>query len=77
MAPEHLHGSAFGLLATVQAVGNLIASALAGLPYTVTSPMVAFVYVAACMALALLGLAWAAMTSGSRRPVARRRLRAI
>lgn len=30
LAPEHLRGSAFGLLATVQAGGNLIASAVAG-----------------------------------------------
>jgi hypothetical protein len=30
LAPERLRGSAFGLLATVQAGGNLIASAVAG-----------------------------------------------
>jgi MFS family permease len=65
LAPEHLRGSAFGLLATVQAGGNLIASALAGLLYSVASPAVAFGYGAACMALALVGLAW---SSSSRRP---------
>lgn len=59
LAPEHLRGSAFGLLATVQAGGNLVASAIAGLLYTVASPTVAFSFVAACMALALAGLAWA------------------
>jgi MFS family permease len=31
LAPEHLRGSAFGLLAAVQSVGNLAASAVAGL----------------------------------------------
>jgi MFS family permease len=33
LAPEHLRGSAFGLLATVQAGGDVIASTLAGLLY--------------------------------------------
>ncbi|WP_255638024.1 MFS transporter [Amycolatopsis sp. DSM 110486] len=60
LAPHQLRGSAFGLLATVQAGGNLIASAVAGLLYTVVSPAAAFGYVGACMALALAGLAWAA-----------------
>ncbi len=60
LVPEHLRGSAFGLLATVQAGGNVVASALAGLLYTVASPAAAFTYVAVCMALALGGLAWAA-----------------
>ncbi|MFF1612353.1 MFS transporter [Amycolatopsis sp. NPDC058278] len=59
LAPEHLRGSAFGLLATGQAAGNLIASTVAGLLYTLASPAAAFAYVAACMALALLALAWA------------------
>lgn len=59
LAPEHLRGSAFGLLATVQAGGNVLASTVAGLLYTLTSPAVAFGYVAACMALALAGLTWA------------------
>jgi MFS family permease len=60
LAPEDLRGSAFGLLATMQAAANFAASAIAGLLYTVASPTVAFSYVAACMAAALLGLAWAA-----------------
>lgn len=60
LAPEHLRGSAFGLLATVQAGGNVIASAIAGLLYTLASPTIAFAYVTACMALTLAGLAWAA-----------------
>ena len=43
-APPEIRGSAFGLLATVQAIGNVAASVLAGLLYTVASPTVAFVY---------------------------------
>lgn len=58
-APPHLRGSAFGLLATVQAGGNLIASTIAGLLYTLAGPTIAFCYVAACMALALAALIWA------------------
>jgi MFS family permease len=56
-APDELRGSAFGLLAAVQSVGNLAASAAAGLLWTVVSPRVAFGYLAGWMALALVGLA--------------------
>lgn len=59
-APAEIRGSAFGLLATVQAIGNVAASAIAGLLYTVASPTVAFVYLAAWMLIALVVLAWAA-----------------
>jgi MFS family permease len=59
-APPELRGSAFGLLATVQALGNVAASAVAGLLYTVASPAVAFAYLTAWMLLALVLLARAA-----------------
>lgn len=59
-APSELRGSAFGLLATVQAVGNVAASAVAGLLYTVASPAVAFGYLAAWMLLALVLIGGAA-----------------
>ena len=59
-APAELRGSAFGLLATVQAVGNLAASAIAGLLYTLASPTVAFGYLAAWMLIALVLLIWPA-----------------
>ena len=59
-APAQLRGSAFGLLATVQALGNLTASAVAGLLYTVASPAVAFTYLAVWMLIALATLGWAA-----------------
>jgi MFS family permease len=59
LAPEDIRGSAFGLLATIQAGGNVLASAVAGLLYTFAGPTVAFLYVSAWMlvALVLLGLA--------------------
>lgn len=53
LAPEGLRGSAFGLLATVQSLGNFAASAIAGLLWTLVSPTAAFIYAAAWMLLAL------------------------
>jgi MFS family permease len=53
LAPAELRGSAFGLLATVQAVGNVAASVVAGLLYTVVSPAAAFTHLAVWMLLAL------------------------
>ncbi len=62
-APPEIRGSAFGLLATVQAIGNVAASAVTGLLYTVASPTVAFAYLAVWMLIALATLAWAARPS--------------
>jgi len=56
LAPVELRGSAFGLLAAVQSFGNLAASAIAGLLWTVASPGVAFGYLVAWMLLALVAL---------------------
>lgn len=47
LAPTDLRGSAFGLLATVQSFGNIVASGIAGLLWTLVSPTVAFVYLTA------------------------------
>ena len=58
-SPQEIRGSAFGLLATVQAIGNVAASALAGLLYTVASPTIAFAYLAVWMVIALVILTWA------------------
>jgi hypothetical protein len=52
----HRWSPAFGLLAAVQSLGNLAASAVAGLLWTLASPRVAFGYLVACMLLALVGL---------------------
>lgn len=47
-----LRGSAFGLLATVQSAGNLIASSVTGLLWTAASPTAAFIFLASAMLLA-------------------------
>jgi hypothetical protein len=52
----HRWSPAFGLLAAVQRLGNLAASAVAGLLWTLASPRVAFGYLVAWMLLALVGL---------------------
>ena len=65
LAPEQLRGSAFGLLAALQAVGNLVASAIAGVLWTAVSPTAAFLYVAAWMVLALAGLLLTALPARS------------
>lgn len=56
LAPTDLRGSAFGLLATVQSLGNFAASAVAGALWTLLSPTVAFAYLAAWMVLATSAL---------------------
>jgi MFS family permease len=56
LAPVELRGSAFGLLAAVQSFGNLAASAIAGLLWTLASPRVAFGYLMAWMVVALAGV---------------------
>ncbi|WP_203688228.1 MFS transporter [Catellatospora coxensis] len=66
LAPAGIRGSAFGLLAAVQAAGNLAASAIAGLLWTIVSPHAAFVYLAAWMVLALLCLLFAGLGGTSR-----------
>jgi MFS family permease len=63
--PEHLRGSAFGLLAAVQSFGNLAASGVAGLIWTIGSPEAAFLYVAVWMLVALVGLAASSVQSRS------------
>ncbi len=60
LAPEDLRGSAFGLLATAQSLGNLVASSIAGLLWTLVSPAAAFAYAAALMLVALAAFAAAA-----------------
>ncbi|MDX6677002.1 MAG: hypothetical protein QOE31_1054 [Solirubrobacteraceae bacterium] len=64
LAPAGLRGSAFGMLATVQSLGNLAASTIAGLLWTFVSPGAAFAYAAAWMLVALA--AFAATRSGGR-----------
>ena len=59
LAPMDLRGSAFGLLATVQSFGNILASGVAGVLWTLLSPTIAFLYLAgwaliSCVILARL-----------------------
>jgi MFS family permease len=58
-APDEIRGSAFGLLAAVQSFGNLVASAIAGLLWTLVSPTAAFVYLVAWMLAAAVAIALA------------------
>ena len=53
LAPEEARGSAFGVLAALQSFGNLAASAVAGVLWTVVSPRLAFAYAAAWMVVAV------------------------
>jgi MFS family permease len=57
LAPENLRGSAFGLLATAQSLGNFVASSVAGLLWTLISPAAAFTYAAIWMLIALTAFA--------------------
>ena len=59
------HPGPFGLLAGVQRIDNLAASAIAGILWTTLSPSWVFAYLAAWMAVALVGLA----RSPSARPI--------
>ena len=67
LAPASIRGSAFGLLATVQAAGNLAASGIAGLLWTAVSAEAAFTYLVAWMLLALAGFPMAARRRASSR----------
>jgi hypothetical protein len=67
-APADLRGSAFGLLAGIQSFGNLAASGVAGLLWTLLSPAVAFAYLASWMAVGLVALIRA---GGGESPAAR------
>jgi MFS family permease len=52
MADESIRGSAFGLLAGLQSLGNFAASTIAGIVWTVVSPALAFLWLSAWMVIA-------------------------
>jgi MFS family permease len=56
MAPEANRGSAFGLLAGIQSVGDLVASAMVGLVWAVVGAPAAFVLAAVLMGGSLVAL---------------------
>jgi hypothetical protein len=64
LAPAEVSGPAFGLLAAIQSLGNLAASPLAGLLWTVASPTVAFAYLVGWMLLALVRASGSAGRAG-------------
>jgi MFS family permease len=66
LAPVDLRGSAFGVLAATQSFGNLAASAIAGVLWTLVSPRAAFLYLTGWMLISLVALAFA-RTSGPAR----------
>ena len=53
-APEPLRGSAFGFLAALQSAGNLVASGVVGILWTVVSPGAGFVWAAGWMLVAFV-----------------------
>ena len=52
--PERLRGNGFGVLGLTQALGDLGATVVAGLLWTLVSPTLAFGYAAAWMAASVL-----------------------
>jgi MFS family permease len=54
LLPDRLRGSGFGVLGAVQATGDLVATVVAGVLYTLASPAAAFGYAAAWMVLAAI-----------------------
>lgn len=58
LAPTELRGSAFGFLAAVQSFGNIVASAVAGVLWTVFSPTAAFLYLSVWTLISLVVLVW-------------------
>ena len=57
MSEESVRGSAFGLLAAIQSLGNFAASVVAGVLWTALSPTLAFIWLAAWMLLACIAFA--------------------
>jgi MFS family permease len=54
LLPDRLRGSGFGVLGAVQATGDVVATVVVGLLYTVASPLVAFGYAAVWMCAAVI-----------------------
>jgi MFS family permease len=67
LAPTRLRGSAFGMLATVQSLGNMTASAFVGILWTAFSPAVAFGCLSGWMVAALAGLLFVARSTAQAR----------
>jgi MFS family permease len=66
-APEDIRGSAFGFMAAIQSFGNLVASAVAGLLWTLVSPLAAFLFASVGMMVAV-ATSLRAKSRSARRP---------
>lgn len=66
LLPDHLRGSGFGVLGVVQASGDVIATVVVGVLYTVVSPEVAFGYATAWMLAAVLASSMLRRPAGPR-----------
>lgn len=66
MADESVRGSAFGLLAGVQSLGNFAASAVAGILWSTVSPELAFLWLAGWMVVALAAFLTTRPVAGGR-----------
>jgi MFS family permease len=53
-APDSIRGSAFGVLAAIQSLGNVVASSVAGLLWTLVSPSLAFAWAGVWMMVSLV-----------------------
>ena len=58
LLPDHLRGNGFGVLGLVQSFGDLGATLVAGILWSVFSPTLAFVYAATWMALSVAASGW-------------------
>ncbi len=56
LGPATIRSSAFGMLATIQSLGNFVASGLAGILWSAVSPQAAFIYISVCMVASLLAI---------------------
>ena len=56
LAPAHQRGSAFGLLAGIQSLGDFVASAVIGIVWTVAGPGLAFAAAVVAMLASLVSL---------------------
>ena len=65
LLPDNLRGSGFGVLGVVRAGGDVIATVVAGILYTVVSPAAAFAYAAGWMSAAVLASGMLGRPSGA------------
>lgn len=65
LAPDHQRGSAFGLLAGIQSIGDFVASALIGIVWTIAGPIVAFGVAVVAMVASLVSVVMLRASAGA------------